>query len=344
MATLVKGGKTVRYYDAATGKQREQTFPTKAEARQFRAQVDLDQSRGTFVDPKRGSRKLHEVAQSWLDRHPGSPKTLANYDAVLRNHLLPAFGFRSLSDVANDREGVELWLRNQLRAGMAPGTARLIYTVLVAIINDSIRSGAIHSTRVKGIKLPATQQKADIVFATRKQIEGLAEAMPGDYGFTVYLMRGCGLRLGEALGIAAGDFDFQAGRLRLQRQLGPAGHEYGPLKHRQVGDYRDIPVPEYVVVEAWPDSWSGFDKVSHRTFSNWFNRARDSVGLPGAFTPHMLRHTFASVALASGVPITDVSKWLGHRNINITYAIYGHLVPESFDRARRALDGEWVEA
>ena len=83
--------------------------------------------------------------------------------------------------------------------------------------------------------------------------------------------------------------------------------------------------------------------VAHRTYRDWFNKARDAAGLPKSFTPHTLRHIFVSVCLAGGVPITDVSKWLGHRDINTTYAIYGHLAPESWERARGVLDDEWED-
>jgi integrase len=42
--------------------------------------------------------------------------------------------------------------------------------------------------------------------------------------------------------------------------------------------------------------------------------------------------------LAEGIPITEVSRWLGHKSIEVTHQIYGHLVPSSFDRARTVLD------
>jgi integrase len=74
----------------------------------------------------------------------------------------------------------------------------------------------------------------------------------------------------------------------------------------------------------------------------WFRAGRRLAGLPDDYATRALRHTFASVALASEVPITDVSKWLGHQNINTTYAIYGHLVPSSWDRAKKALDSEYA--
>jgi len=42
--------------------------------------------------------------------------------------------------------------------------------------------------------------------------------------------------------------------------------------------------------------------------------------------------------VTSGIPITNVSKWLGHQEINVTHQIYSHLVPGSWDRAREVLD------
>jgi integrase len=34
--------------------------------------------------------------------------------------------------------------------------------------------------------------------------------------------------------------------------------------------------------------------------------------------------------LANGVPIREVSRWLGHKSIKTTVDIYGHLVPEAW--------------
>jgi hypothetical protein len=38
------------------------------------------------------------------------------------------------------------------------------------------------------------------------------------------------------------------------------------------------------------------------------------------------------------VPISEVSRWLGHKSITTTVDLYGHLVPEASGRARDALD------
>jgi integrase len=76
---------------------------------------------------------------------------------------------------------------------------------------------------------------------------------------------------------------------------------------------------------------------------DYYNReiwkpALAAAGLLPDTTFHDLRHTFASTALAEGVPISEVSRWLGHKSITTTVDLYGHLVPEAGGRARDALD------
>ena len=62
-----------------------------------------------------------------------------------------------------------------------------------------------------------------------------------------------------------------------------------------------------------------------------------AAGLPGDATFHDLRHTSASTALAEGVPVSEVSRWLDHKSITTSVDLYGHLVPEASGRARDAL-------
>jgi site-specific recombinase XerD len=84
--------------------------------------------------------------------------------------------------------------------------------------------------------------------------------------------------------------------------------------------------------------------VIRRSYQEDFQRATAEAGLPPQFIPHSLRHLYASTALAEGIPITELSRWLGHKSIEVTHQIYGHLVPGSFDRARTTLDQAYQES
>jgi len=52
---------------------------------------------------------------------------------------------------------------------------------------------------------------------------------------------------------------------------------------------------------------------------------------------HDARHTFASIALGQGVPVTEVSAMLGHANAAITMALYAHFIPGNENRPSEAV-------
>jgi integrase len=138
--------------------------------------------------------------------------------------------------------------------------------------------------------------------------------------------------------------------LRVFEQASRDGLKTRPLKHRKAGEYRDIPVPAYLrdMVSGMPAPDGYFFMKDGRlpTYSSYrhdFHLNAGKAGIPRGFTPHSLRHAFVSALLSQGVPITDVAVWLGHRNINVTYSIYGHLVPSSLGRAQEALNAEYAE-
>src|SRR5580765_6026055 len=73
-----------------------------------------------------------------------------------------------------------------------------------------------------------------------------------------------------------------------------------------------------------------------------FDQAARAIGLPGLH-PHQLRHTAASLAIASGADVKVVQQMLGHSSATMTLDTYGHLfedrldeVGDAMDRARRA--------
>jgi len=54
---------------------------------------------------------------------------------------------------------------------------------------------------------------------------------------------------------------------------------------------------------------------------------------------HDLRHSAASLLLASGVQLAEVSKPLGHTELRLTADLYSHLQRETAAKAARIMDG-----
>lgn len=64
-----------------------------------------------------------------------------------------------------------------------------------------------------------------------------------------------------------------------------------------------------------------------RRFVKWSETA------PPGRTIHDLRHYAASTWLRAGIPVNQVSQWLGHANPNTTLKIYAHVLGEEQDTA-----------
>jgi integrase len=62
-----------------------------------------------------------------------------------------------------------------------------------------------------------------------------------------------------------------------------------------------------------------------------FNQILDAAGLHRC-GPHQMRHTFASLLLQAGEPITYVSHQMGHKDSAITLRVYAHWLPDSTSR------------
>ncbi|MGE6737211.1 site-specific integrase, partial [Streptomyces sp. NPDC059900] len=177
-----------------------------------------------------------------------------------------------------------------------------------------------------------------------------------------YLQAGAGLRISETLAFDSGCRRNEF--IRVRWQVNAKGYRAGckvrfiPLKHRCEGEYRDIPTAPFLEAEMaahladWgtasrgelmvyftPRNGSNETMPTANTYAHHFSKALKRAGLVKAdgtpkYTPHSLRHFFASTALANGIPIHEVSRWLGHKSIKTTVDIYGHLVPAAWDRCR----------
>jgi integrase len=85
------------------------------------------------------------------------------------------------------------------------------------------------------------------------------------------------------------------------------------------------------LVFTWPDG----RPIHPLRFSRWFEQHARRAGLL-KIRLHDLRHSYASAALAAGVPAKVISERLAHATIAVTMDIYSHVLP-GLDR--EAADG-----
>jgi integrase len=72
-------------------------------------------------------------------------------------------------------------------------------------------------------------------------------------------------------------------------------------------------------------------------------RTAEALKIPG-FHPHELRHTAASLAIASGADVKVVQQMLGHKSATMTLGLYGHLFGDRLDVVADAMDSARASA
>jgi integrase/recombinase XerD len=176
------------------------------------------------------------------------------------------------------------------------------------------------------------------------EVQGLIEACDRLRDrFLLSLLRGAGLRIGEALGLRHEDIDARQRviavrqRPNVNRACAKTWSREVPAAAALIRLYSDYLHEEYgpldcdyVFVNLWgepvgqPMGYASVDRLVRRL------RARTGI----QFTPHEFRHTYATYLLRRGVPSEVVQHLLGHASVSTTIDTYSHLGVED---ARRAL-------
>ena len=135
----------------------------------------------------------------------------------------------------------------------------------------------------------------------------------------VTLLYGCGLRISEALGLAAKDVPLPA-TLRI---IGKGGKErlvpVIPAARAAVDAYlRGCPHPMDADQPIFRGARGG--PLYPKAIQSVMAKARMQLGLPATATPHAMRHSFATHLLNAGGDLRSIQELLGHASLSTTQA------------------------
>ena len=338
---------------------------TKQDAQSKLNELLHDISSGTYV--VRTPKTFSELLNDWLHEHAEqhcSPKTVERY-RQMTGYVLPTLGhvkLHALSTLALER------LYNNLRdhggkggRPLAAKTVRHIASMVSSALGAAIRWRLLKVNPASSCQLPKVEQR-EAKILEQSEIEWMLAAAQADsarwlYAFLV-LAIASGARRGELLAFTWTDINFETAVLSISKSLEQTkqGLRVKTPKNRK---NRTLPLPRLAieVLRSYRLSQEEFKtlcgqeglsdvKLVFSTPDGGFLKP-DSVtakvcllarkcGLKG-ISLHSLRHTHGSQLLSVGVPITTVSKRLGHSSVNVTASTYLH----SFDKDETAAAEKW---
>jgi len=302
-------------------------------------------------------------AERWLHLITASikPRTLESYEKTLRLHLLPAFGVAKVRQLQKGR--VKAFLADKLASGLSRNSVRIIHATLRAMLNCAIDDGLILANpadklgRQLRLVQRATERQEEIKALTRDQLSAfLTGASEKDRRHTALflLMARTGLRLGEAFALQWEDLNFAEREIRVARALSAGRIETPKSGHGRTVDMSkelartllrlQIERKEEKMKRGWQEmpAWvfcsEAGTPLNMANVEKAFKRILKAAGLPFHFSPHCLRHTFASQLLQHGVSPVYAQRQLGHASIQLTVDTYGRWLPMGNKAAVDALD------
>ena len=344
IARRPNGAWRARYRDAR-GNEHAQHFDRKVDAQRWLSSVEIAQARGEWLDPSLAQVRIGTWAQNWLDGQVQlKASTRARYELAVRRQVLPSWAGVPLAEVTYADVGS--WVQQLTASGLAPATVRYAHRVLALILEDAVRDGRLPRNPAHGVRLPRVVSR-EKTFLSHQQVADLAAAA-GSYGTMVNVLAYTGLRWGEAAGLRAGRVDLTRRRLAIVEAASEVRGEiiFGTPKTHQ---RRSVPFPRFLteplaalVAGKDPDDLVFTSPDGHVLRNTNFRRrvfdpAARHAGLPG-LTPHELRHTAASLAVAAGANIKAVQQMLGHASAAMTLDVYAGLFADDLDAVAERLD------
>ncbi|MBU0994675.1 MAG: site-specific integrase [Proteobacteria bacterium] len=303
---------------------------------------------GILKDNKPSVKTFREYADLWISiTVPATckPSTERDYQGLLKNHILPCFGKMPVDKIT--RLTVKNFLMKKVKGGFAQSTITHMKNAVSGVLSLALDDEIIPANPAYSVGKIFKKQDAGpkIDPYSIDELASLLKVIQTDFSDHYPFFRtlsGTGMRFGEGLGLQWNDIDFESRFIMIQRGVSK-GYEDSPkngmgrkidmdkelakilkgLKHQRKlqalkNGWKEVPEWIFVKDNGIPYHESYLRRLFYRAIKK------------GNLRPihvHDLRHTYATLRIANGDNIADVSKQLGHHSIAFTTSFYYHWKP-----------------
>ncbi len=250
--------------------------------------------------------------------------------------MKPALGSKRLDEVK--RAGIKALMAQLKEQGLSPSRLRTINGVISGILGSAIEDELLEANPCQKMgKYTGSGAINSINPLTVDEVGELLEKARESLQFALYtlflLAVRTGLRIGEILALEWPDVDFEARTVEVTKSWDYSRKTMGPPKN---GKHRKVDLSP-MVIEALKklrasrkvislDATIFTDEKGKRLGYYLIYGALQKVA-PRRVRFHDLRHTYATLRVAKGDNIVDISNQLGHHDPGFTLKAYAHWLP-----------------
>lgn len=286
------------------------------------------------------------LMEEWLEEVANNRKysTYIKYKKLYTCHIQSLFSSEKLSRMSNGR------IQAQMATLEASDSTR---QSVLAAIRQTMR----YVEKQYGYPMPvitncSPQKRLPTVeIMNRTEQTRLIQFLYSDMDISkagIYLCLFTGLRLGEICSLKWNDIDRENGLLHVNRTVQRIESKEGPTKTvlletppKSIFSKREVPISDTLLSLLSKFQQDGNEYVLRnnkpmepRTYQNRFKKYLERIDAPD-YNFHILRHTFATNCIDSGMDVKSLSEILGHSSVQITLNRYVH---PSMDTKRKYIN------
>ena len=290
--------------------------------------------------------KISDVLGSFQDymraERGFSPKTVRGYNEALRVFIkitgdldLEAIRlqhFVTFKTRMAERNASHTWVRNIIQAAKS----------LLTYARDVLELPVMDIARIKAPRIP----RKPVLYVSPEDLEKFLEAIPLETSWgrprqTGHCLRALaemlfatGMRISEALRLNRNDVDFEKREAKvIGKRNKPRVVFFTERSLEWLAKYLALRKDANVALLVS----ASHTRLTADSVGAMFRRAKQLAGLTSPITPHILRHTTATMLLRNGCPIGYIKELLGHEDLQTTCRFYlGNLDQRDVKKAHNA--------
>ena len=330
------------------GKRKAFYGPTRAEVVKKMQEALTDLGRGIELIDERQT--LKQYLTTWYAGIKAQVRisTYRRYGDYVNGHLIPGLGSVTLAKLKAPL--LHAFYNRKLAEGLSPTTVHHMHAMLHRALQDALQMGLVQRNVTEMLKPPKRQHREMMPLSLLEVRRFLSVVMRDRFYALYVLAMSKGMREGELLGLRWQDVDLERGTVQIRMNVQETLDRYILAETKTAYSRRTValtPAAIDALAEHWQkqqhlkahygSEWQELDLVfpnreggimiPHNITKRSFKRYLQKAGLSRDIRFHDLRHTAATLLLASGVNVKVVSEMLGHSNVSITLQIYAHVLP-----------------
>ena len=278
---------------------------------------------------------LKAYSELWMNTYKEDTlrySTILGYRTYLKKHIYPAFGDMPIDMITTTT--IQEFYNKMSREGKSKSTIQQMKIVLQQIFSLAVEESQIVKSPMesKHLHIPSTKAKTREALP-EETLQSIIRDIPRlsnlQDKMQISLLCFTGMRRGEVLALVWEDIDMKQNLINVRKSICFQHNSGIVVETKSKAGVRIIPLLPQLLDNIQPLGKHGYildnggEPYSEQMFRRTWQRIGKAIDLNGA-TPHVFRHSYATMANNAGMDMKSLQSVLGHANIATTMEVYAH--------------------